>query len=365
MRVLVVGAGIIGAACAAELARAGADVTVLAGQAASATQASFGWINASFYHDPHHHRLRRAGMQAWDRLAGRGDPLPMSRHGALWWEEQGTGLSRMASALRALDYPLRHLTRAEVSALEPALAEPPQEALQFPGEAAVDCAAAVRHFLESSDAITVLQGVDAERLIERGGRVTGVETRFGPLPADAVLLAAGNGTPALLASLGLCLPMLRRPGAIVTTAPIKPRLSSVLVTPDGEVRQLPDGRLISPAAANHQGDTSEAISEPLEAIARKTCARLAHLVGLSGLSAHTVAVADRPVPCDGLPVLGKAEVEGLYLAVMHSGATLAAIAGELLAAEIFDALTGDQRRLMAPYALARFQQEDPRTAGAT
>ena len=40
------------------------------------------------------------------------------------------------------------------------------------------------------------------------------------------------------------------------------------------------------------------------------------------------------MPQDGLPVVGQGPVQGLWLAVMHSGATLAPVVAELLAAEI-------------------------------
>lgn len=60
--------------------------------------------------------------------------------------------------------------------------------------------------------------------------------------------------------------------------------------------------------------------------------------------------AFRPVPADGLPVMGEA-ADGLYLAVMHSGATLAALAGELAAREI---LGGSAEPLLAPYRPGRF-----------
>ena len=45
------------------------------------------------------------------------------------------------------------------------------------------------------------------------------------------------------------------------------------------------------------------------------------------------ALGFRPVPKDGLPLIGVVQ-PGLSLAVMHSGITLSALAGEALAAEI-------------------------------
>ncbi|OUC08262.1 hypothetical protein RY27_10005, partial [Litorilinea aerophila] len=61
----------------------------------------------------------------------------------------------------------------------------------------------------------------------------------------------------------------------------------------------------------------------------------------------------RPIPEDGLPILGFTQaVANLYLAAMHSGVTLAALVGELAALEI---ATGRPVDLLAPYRLERFQ----------
>ena len=65
-----------------------------------------------------------------------------------------------------------------------------------------------------------------------------------------------------------------------------------------------------------------------------------------------VPVGYRPMPLDGLPVIGFTKVvPNVYLAVMHSGVTLAPLVGELSAIEIMD---GVNVELLAPYRLERF-----------
>lgn len=63
------------------------------------------------------------------------------------------------------------------------------------------------------------------------------------------------------------------------------------------------------------------------------------------------AMAMRPVPGDGLPVVGQGPVAGLWIAVMHSGATLAPLVGELLAQEI---VGGPHSPLLADFRPGRF-----------
>ena len=64
--VLIIGSGITGAALAYECVRRGDQVRLVSAHPAGglASAASFGWINASFYHSPAHFALRMAGMQA-------------------------------------------------------------------------------------------------------------------------------------------------------------------------------------------------------------------------------------------------------------------------------------------------------------
>ena len=54
----------------------------------------------------------------------------------------------------------------------------------------------------------------------------------------------------------------------------------------------------------------------------------------------------RPTPTDGFPVVGRPDgTAGLYVAVMHSGATLAAAVGLLAAREL---VTGERDALLGP-----------------
>lgn len=336
MRVTVVGAGLVGAALAQAFSARGAAVTVIesARPAALASGSSFGWINASFYANPAHHHLRAAAMEAHHRLES---VLGLTLHrwtGTLWWEEQGAGFDKMSADLTALGYPVREVGAAEIATLEPALPTPPSRALIFATEGAVDPALLTEALLAAAadKGAQVWLGMPVTGVVEVAGRVTGVTTAQGQVEADMVILATGCATPALLAPLGLTLPMLSRPGVILRTRPIAQRLNHILVTPDQEIRQDEAGRLLAPCAASHQGDASESITTPPADLAAAALARMAALLG-TDLHLDRVSLAYRPVPGDGLPVVGIVQ-PGLALAVMHSGITLAPLVAELLAGEV-------------------------------
>lgn len=332
-KIVIIGAGLVGASLAFQLARLGRSVTVIeAGlPAGEASGRSFGWINASFALNDAHFALRLAGMAAHQRLA---QVLPGHHRasGCLWWEETGEAFAATAKKLADAGYPLEILDGNGVLAREPCLRHPPQAALFFPSEGWVDAVALTRALLVASGA-QVLTGVTA-RIATTGGRVIGVQTPLGPIAADQVVVAAGLGTSALLAPLGMGLPMLHRPGLLLRTAPVSLRLNHILAAPDQEIRQEDDGRLLAPAAASHQSDDGTAMGDPITA-AEATLARIALMLGLSNLRAESLTHANRPVPGDGLPVAGRAPgIEGLWIAVMHSGVTLAAVVAEALGAEI-------------------------------
>ena len=56
----------------------------------------------------------------------------------------------------------------------------------------------------------------------------------------------------------------------------------------------------------------------------------------NNLNASEVLVGWRPIPKDDLPIIGRFKNKSIYLAVMHSGISLAAIVGTLVTQEIVD-----------------------------
>ncbi|MEO0939759.1 MAG: FAD-dependent oxidoreductase [Pseudomonadota bacterium] len=342
MRIIIIGGGIIGAAIAHAL-RAH-DVTVL-DAGGGATAASFGWIGASFHLDAAHFRLRAQGLKAWARLC-RDKGLPVHRCGCLSWEGQD------ASALRDLGYAVEEVDAVRFAALEPALAVRPEAALRFEVEMAAEARATAARLMSDARVIT---GLRADGIEVTAGKVTGVRTAQGTLPADAVVLAAGTGCAPLLEPLGIALPMLPRPGLMLRTAPVAARLTHICVAPDQELRQLPCGSLLAPTAASHQSDDSEAITERPDLLADAACTRIAALIGAPVHWAEVMR-ADRPMPGDERPVIGPIGPIGLHIAVMHSGVTLAAITAEITAAEVMQRpLPNLHADLVAPYRPDRFQ----------
>lgn len=355
MRVIIIGAGIVGASLAYALARHGAGVTVVdaAGPAAGATGRSFGWINASFYADAAHFALRAEGIEAYRRLC-RDLDVPVTWTGCLCWENDGPALEMQTQALHALGYRAKIIDRAAFARVEPYV-RAPQHAVLFETEAAAEPAALTQTLLAASGA-RIISGCAVDGIETQGGQVCGVRIMGDVLPADRVIVAAGTHSPDLVSGCGVALPMVQRPGAIFQTAPLPHVLSHVCVAPIGEFRQNAQGCIVMPTAVAHQADDSDALPARPDLLADAAAARLRDALQGVDISWQQVAIAARPVPQDGLPVVGACGPEGLHTAVMHSGLTLGPVVAEILAAQVMDvAPSNAQTALIAPYTPQRFQ----------
>ncbi|MGB1682759.1 MAG: NAD(P)/FAD-dependent oxidoreductase, partial [Arenicellales bacterium] len=177
---IVVGAGIVGATIAYHLARSGHAVSVYDSgrQEARATQHSFGWINASFYIDANHHRLRAASLVSWRQLQHDIQSESIRWPGCLCFEHSGDQLEAQYNALQTLDYECEIMATSEIRTLCPNLPTLPTTALWLPQEGVAQSDRLTSELLHAATragaSLNTLHPV--ERLLERNGRVCGVQT---------------------------------------------------------------------------------------------------------------------------------------------------------------------------------------------
>lgn len=350
--VLVVGAGIIGASIAYHLARRGTRVTVLdAGEPGGvATRRSWAWINASWGNPEAYFRLRIRSMAEWRRLEREVPDLRVAWTGGLLWDLPPDELEAYAKEHAAWGYGIHRIDRAEAARIEPQLAAPPDLALHVAEEGAVEPLAAAQALLAAAQAlgVKVVTNRLVGQLAQRNGRVVGVETASGMIEADEIVVAAGAGTAKLAASTGCSLPLDAPPGLLIASRPHPKLLNGLVMSPGLHVRQTAEGRLLAGAdfGGSDPGEDAEAVSLELFEVMRgmfKDGAALEY--------AHHM-VGYRPMPADGFPIIGRPPaIDGLYLAVLHSGITLAPAVGLFAAEEI---TTGTRSDLLKPYGPGRF-----------
>jgi glycine oxidase len=172
------------------------------------------------------------------------------------------------------------------------------------------------------------------------------------LPADAVVLAAGTGTP-LIGGIP--------DGVVPPVRPVKGQLLHLRGAPQacpraGVVRGLDvyivsrgDGRVVVGATMEERGvDTTVTAGAVLQLLQ----AAWELVPGIAELELVETAVGLRPATPDNAPVLGASAVEGLHLATGHfrNGILLAPITADTVAA----GLAGESADLIRPFAAQRF-----------
>jgi glycine/D-amino acid oxidase-like deaminating enzyme len=346
-KIIVIGAGIIGASIAWHLAKAGVDVTVIdAGDGGGiATRNSWAWINASWGNPEVYFRLRERAMLEWRRIDKDVPGLQVDWCGGLLWDLPAEKLEEYAREHSAWGYGVRRVGRADVLRIEPNIKQPPDFALHVASEGKVEPLAAALAFLGGAEAMgtTVLRRSPAKWLEEKNGRVVGVFINDGVLHGDEIVVAAGTGTAALLASIGISLDLTAPPGLLVHSRPTGELLHGLVMTPELHVRQTSEGRLV--AGSDFSGSV---MVDDVGLAAKELYGKVQDMVAGSEkveLDFHTLGY--RPTPADGFPVIGRPRnMEGLYVAMMHSGITLAPAIGLFTATEVLD---GRRDRLIAPF----------------
>nr|MDQ6947458.1 FAD-binding oxidoreductase [Actinomycetota bacterium] len=296
------------------------------------TGASFAWIGDSGTWPGGMKALKTGVLAAWHQLEEGVPRVSVRWTGSLTVEGQQPDGPRDASL-----QPGHHrVERPGIARLEPHLRTPPVAAIYAANDGALDPVAvtgALVHAAHDHGADLVV-GVAALSLRLDQGRVVGVDTSAGYISADTVVLAAGADVPVLCAALGVHVPVTPSPAIRMHFAAPAGVVKTVFATPDVEVRESAGGGLL--ASVRYRGEvTSDDLAETGQRI---TGAIKSMFHGLEDVRLHEARVGMRPMPSDGAPIIGPiSAVPGLYVAVMHSGVTLAPLVGSLIAREVVDA----------------------------
>ena len=392
--IVVVGGGIIGAACAFELAGRGASVTLLEKDelAAGASGRNLGYLDTS--KDPVLAPLARRSLERYAEISADPptpfflDDQPIGTLAVTIERDELDDLRAWAASAEAVGVRVERVDD-RLRELEPELSPDVLEAYLLHEGHRVDplaltvCLGA----LARNAGATIRHHSPARRLVVRGDRVTGVVTDDGIVAADTVVLAAGPWSPAIARPLGVSLPIASARGWLVHAAPERPlfrhwiqsgarrllagrepatasepgelRLSMREFGEAGETRDVspmiqpaPDGSVLT-------GTSREPsfAAEPFDLdVPRIVAAQAARLVpALADAPVLSTWSGVRPISPDERPLLGWVR-EGLFVATGHGseGVILGAGSAELAAALVLGA---EPPLDPAPFDPARFDRE--------
>ncbi|WP_279478977.1 D-amino acid dehydrogenase [Aureimonas sp. SK2] len=240
-------------------------------------------------------------------------------------------------ALAADGIPYEVLDREGCIRAEPALAHARDKivgGLQTPQDETGDCF----KFANALSEIVAARGVafrwgrTVRRLLVEGSRATGVETDAGEIRADAVVVAMGSYSPQLVRPHGIKLPVYPVKGYSLTI-PIVDEARAPESTVMDETYKIALTRLGDRIRVGGMAEISGFTNDRPERRRRTLEHSVTDLFPGGDLERATFWSGLRPMTPDGTPVIGPTEVKGLFLNTGHGtlGWTMSSGSGRLLA----------------------------------
>lgn len=354
---VVVGAGIVGAACAYYAARAGLRVLVLdrGPLAGGTTSAGEGNLLASDKAPGPELELILRSLRLWQELGERlgAGAIELEAKGGLVVAATPDGLAalrELAAHQREQGVIARDVAADGLAELEPALAPGLAGGAYYPQDMQVQPMLATAHLLRLATrehGTTFRAGVEVTGVdLAPDGRVAGVRTGAGTIATPWVVNAAGTWAGDLFAAAGAPVPIAPRRGFILVTEPLPPLIrhkvyaaeyvanvasdSSDLQT-SAVVEGTGGGTVLIGASRERVGFDQAYALPVLRRLAAQAVALFPMLAGVHAIRAYR---GFRPYSPDHLPVIGPdPRVPGLLHACGHEGAGigLAPVTGELIA----------------------------------
>ncbi|MCX7925920.1 MAG: glycine oxidase ThiO [Fimbriimonadales bacterium] len=330
MRVVVIGAGIIGSAIALELRQRGAEVVLIESHAEGGhtSTASAGMVNP-FSLTPDDSPAVPFYLRSLQMYPEWAQQLAALTQIDVEWRQGGcVRIALTPTDAAYLSDSLAWIRRYEPSAMliepavalewEPALNKELTAAIYLPSEGWVNTERLMRalHQAIKLKAVNLYSGVPALCIEVAHGRVRGVRTAHGVIEGDAVVVAAGAWAGALLQPLGIHAPLEPVRGVILKLGDLPVPVRRILSSPLGYLVPRADGTVLL-------GATREQAGFDLRAPAESYAYLLQSLARIAPVLLHSTVVGPmtglRPDTPDHHPYIGAVSgYAGLFLAAGHA-----------------------------------------------
>ena len=349
---IIVGAGIVGASFAYHAhQKAVNQITVLSsdlpGDKNQATTNTWGWVNGYASNDKSYASFRQANLNYWPELINDISNLEHSSKGAFIWDLDEKELHQTIKQHQSWGQSVKISTKSELQGYLPNLINSPALAGFGMDDLAIEGVRATQELLKASESKIIK--VNVKELVCENNMVKGVRTDDEIIYDNEVVITAGLGTPALLSTIDIHFEMRSSLGLLAYTNPLPSLLNHPITGFDFHARQDDKGRLIIGGRFDDDVSNVQNIKETAEKLVQDMATRL-NYNGKMILDYFTLG--SRPLPIDGRPKIGRLvnskgqKINGIYLAVMHSGITNAPLAGKL---GIDEVITGKRNNLIQDF----------------
>jgi sarcosine oxidase, subunit beta len=368
--VLVLGLGIIGASIAYHLADAGLQTLALDRSepaiAPAASWASAGGVRRQGRH-PAEALLATEAIARWPTLTHELQAdLQYRQGGQLLCAETEAEVALLADfvarqhSLGFSDVCL--INQADVRKHVPGIYPGVLAASYSPADGQADAALATRAFVAAAQrsGAAIWQQTAVLNLLLEHDRIVGVHTSRGPIYADQVVLAAGAWSMHLAAQVGIFLPVRMVAYQMLLSTPAQPGILHPVIGSLNRalsLKQLDTGSFL--IGGGHPGvvapdGQSCSLSEASKAANWQTACELLPSVGIQQLAQAWCGL--EALSIDEIPVIGAADIAGLYLAYGFSGHgfAIAPAVGQAVASE----LTGQRSTSLEQLRPQRMRQLD-------
>lgn len=237
-------------------------------------------------------------------------------------QKQVEGAAKDIEVLRADGVPFEVLDRDACLKAEPGLANARDKiagGLRLPGDETGDCFKFTNSLSDMAAAlgVTFRYGVGIDGLEQEGGRITAAHTSEGRITADAFVVALGSYSPFLVSRFGIKLPVYPVKGYSITVPIVNEDRAPVSTVMD-ETHKIAITRL---GDRIRVGGMAEIAGFDLS-LNPKRRATLEHSVedlfgGAGDQSRATFWTGLRPMTPDGTPIVGRSSIPNLFLNTGH------------------------------------------------
>ena len=352
--VVVVGGGIRGVAITYGLARAGVNVVLLEKRfiASAASGLNMGYVNVSAKGPEHYTILSKLSADIYPELNEElGGGFEYEKNGALDVAETDADFDYLSRTVeernRVPGIDMKMLGPKETRSLEPAITPDIRGSRWCPIDGVVHPLKLVRALLKAAvrKGAIVHCGEEVRDIRVCSGRIESVVTTNLEISTHVVVDTAGIHAAEIARMVKVNLPVFPERGQIIITEPL-PRILNRAV---GPFKQYGDGQVLIGASNEDVGENTAVTPEILSKLAREAI-RILPVLKRAQVIRCTAGL--RPMTPDRHPVYQKvSEVSDFYIAVGHSGFTLAPVTAKIFTDLI---LQGETNVALDAYRHERF-----------